>query len=107
MTQVQKVVLMRFPRGLSSGEEGRLLELCRSLNEIPGVKTVVVGQDRAEGTQGFAYCFLVRFDSEQAYLGYAPHPAHVRLRDFVVTQEEHDVIGFNFPVLPGNERLGA
>ncbi|HEV8534591.1 MAG TPA: Dabb family protein [Candidatus Limnocylindria bacterium] len=105
--QVQKVVLMKFPKGLSSDEQEQLLNLCRSLKAIPGVRAVTIGQDQGEGTRGFAYCFLVRFDSEEAYVAYEPHPAHLLLRDFVVKQEEHDVIGFNFPVLSGNEWLGV
>ena len=103
--EVQKVVLMRFPKGLTPQESEELLALCRSLKAIPGVRRVVVGQDVAEGTQGFSYCFLIRFISVEAYNNYAPHPAHIQLRDFVVEQPEHDVIGFNFPVQPGDEWL--
>jgi len=101
--QFQKVVLIKFTRGLTGDEERELLDLCRSLKAVPGVTTLVVGQDQEEGTQGFRYCFLIRFESEEAYKGYPAHPTHIRLRDFVVARDDQDVIGFNFPVLPGNE----
>jgi hypothetical protein len=95
----QKILLLRFVPALTAAEESELHRLFRGLSEVPGVLGLSFGADTCGRNRGYQHGLVVEFDSEAAYDGYTPHPAHVALAGFVRARG-YESLGFNYPFTP-------
>jgi hypothetical protein len=96
----QKVLLLRFDPPLREDETEELHGLLRRLSEVPGALFVGFGADTCGRSRGYQHCLVMTFDSEEAYEGYTPHPAHLALAEFVKSRA-YESLGFNFPLGAG------
>jgi|SRR6516164_6181974 hypothetical protein len=94
---ITHVVLLQ-PKGSTTIEElSALLEHVQALQEnIPGILSLSVGENRSEFHGGFTHGIIMRFDDEAHLRAHHTHPAHIA----VVTELDHlcqQTIDFDLP----------
>ncbi len=72
------VVLLKPKAEVSQAEIATALEHVQALQQaIPGIVSVQAGKNlNASNNQGYTHGFIIQFENEEIFKGYAPHPAH-------------------------------
>jgi hypothetical protein len=94
---LQHVVLFRFPRPLTAGEEDQMRAMVASWPREIGLMTKCrFGADPTGArTQGFGYLLFTEFPDADTLDRYRKHPAHVQFLNWI-TERECDLLGFDY-----------
>lgn len=88
MAKVHHMVFLKFKRGITEDRLADVFAQLANLQEvIAGIEYFQAGPySSSEGlNKGFDYGFLMTFKSVAARDAYLPHPAHLRVRDLLLT----------------------
>ncbi|MET0972129.1 MAG: Dabb family protein [Thermoleophilaceae bacterium] len=96
---IQHIVLVKWKPGTTEEE---ILEAFgdarRLLEQIPSVKTVTLGRNRAESDHGFTHALIVNLANEEALRSYLEHPVRVRYVNERMQPLEEQRIEIDVPV---------
>lgn len=80
---LQHYVFIRYAAGIS---EEHVAEFCRRMlglrDEIPEIRSLVIGQDMLHEGRSWDLILIMRFDSIESLRSYQQHPLHVAVMQF-------------------------
>jgi hypothetical protein len=96
---IQHIVLFKWRDGTTDEQVMEAFAQGREIpNEVPGVKRLTIGRNRAEADHGFTHAVSVQADSEDALHGYLVHPARKQWLEDHLRPIEADRIEIDIPV---------
>jgi heme-degrading monooxygenase HmoA len=98
MSELQHLVLFRFPGDLSPEDEKEMFAQVSAWPEkIGGFTRLRLGKDVSGRSRGYQYALMVEFEDEEAAKRYHPHPVHQVFAGWVADRG-CEVLALDYPL---------
>lgn len=90
---VEHIVVMKLKPEVTEEQKNELIATLRGLKgKTPGMIDLTAGETFTDRHQGYTVGLVVRFEDKEALETYGPHPAHVPVKELVVSLSESVVV---------------